>query len=254
MIKPDWPAPANVVAMSTTRLGLPEFEGASQAPYAYFNLGDHVGDSPVAVAENRQALLQHCDNLQSLGWLNQVHGTVVHPLNEAISLPLDADASISSTPGMASVVMTADCLPVLFCDQAGRQVAAAHAGWRGLCDGVLLETVKAFAASPDHIMAWMGPAISSAHFEVGPDVLAQFLDHFEGVSKAQIQAAFSPSPSREAHYYADLYALARAQLSTLGLAWIGGGEYCTFADSGQFYSYRRDGVCGRQASLIYLRA
>ncbi len=252
MIVPDWPAPANVVALATSRQGLPGFVGHSLAPYEHFNLGDHVGDQPHAVAMNRGALGQYCGDACALQWLQQVHGTQVHLVDEVTETPPEADAAITNTKGIACVVMTADCLPVLFCDREGRQVAAAHAGWRGLCGGVLVATVNAFSSPPQQLMAWLGPAISSAHFEVGAEVKDAFLQGFQFASNSEIEAAFSASLAYPSHYYADLYALARAQLLSLGVSWIGGGDYCTFAESERFYSYRRDGVCGRQASLIYI--
>lgn len=252
LIKPDWPAPAEVVAASTTRTGLPGFAGASEAAYARFNLGDHVGDRPEAVAANREALLRHFSDLKQLAWLEQVHGTQVQTLSECNPPLTEADAAITARRGLACVVMTADCLPVLFCDRQGHQVAAAHAGWRGLCEGVLVEAVRSFSSAPEDLLAWMGPAISARHFEVGSEVKAAFMSRFYCADHSVIERAFSASALGSGHCYADLYALARAQLASLGVGWIGGGEHCTFAEPEHFFSYRRDDICGRQASLIYL--
>ncbi len=252
LIAPDWPVANGVRALSTTRCGLPDLAGASSGVFASFNLGDHVGDDPDALATNRGALQAACDGLDDIAWLRQVHGIEVADLTRSTLQPgQEADAAITATPGIACVVMTADCLPVLFCDTAGRQVAAAHAGWRGLCRGVLRATVEAFAVPPGEIMAWLGPAISAKHFEVGEEVRQTCLREFAGPAQAEILEAFEPS-SRPGHYMMDLYQLARLQLSSLGLAWIGGGGLCTFGDPEQFYSFRRDGQCGRQASLIYI--
>ena len=253
LIVPDWPAPANIVALATTRLGVAGFAGASVAPYSHFNLGDHVDDDRASVDQNRDALISACDGLNSIAWLQQVHGVEVCDASNAVSAPLRADASISHVKGLASAVLTADCLPVLFCRTDGSAVAAAHAGWRGLCAGVLASTVKAFNCPSQELMAWFGPAISSAHFEVGPEVYQAFVSGFVGVTKAQIDDAFRPSADKRGHFYADLNALARSQLQNMGLAWIGGGDMCTYADADRFYSFRRDGQTGRQVSLIYRR-
>ena len=253
IIFPDWPAPANVVALATTRNGLAGFAGASVEPYSHFNLGDHVDDLPASVSKNRDALLSACDGLNAIAWLQQVHGTEVHFVSAERGEVAVADASICHIQDLASAVLTADCLPVLFCKIDGSAVAAAHAGWRGLLAGVLANTVKAFNCPPQQLMAWFGPAISQAHFEVGPEVYRAFINGFEGVSKDQVDAAFSPSTNKQGHFYADLNALAKAQLGNLGVAWIGGGDLCTYADAERFYSFRRDGQTGRQVSLIYRR-
>lgn len=243
-IKPNWPAPANVAALCTTRAG-----GESEAPFGSFNLGDHVGDEPATVAANRRALIDDCAGLSAISWLQQVHGTNVVAA-DASRHPA-ADAQFTRDIGLGCAVMTADCLPVLFCDQLGTQVAAAHAGWRGLCAGVLEQTVAAFASScaPDQILAWLGPAIGPDSFEVGSEVREQFL-----ASSAQPQATeacFRPS-LRAGHFLADIYALARLRLQAVGVSAIYGGGFDTAADVARFYSFRRDGVTGRMASLIYL--
>jgi hypothetical protein len=245
-LQPDWPAPANVRALSTSR-GLaqqPPF-GGSDGVYAGLNLGTHVGDKPEAVAANRQLLQQFCGLRYQPAWLNQIHGTTVVDLDSWQGGLTDADASVTTTEGLAAVVMTADCLPVLFCDKAGSRVAAAHAGWRGLCDGVLETTLEHFP-EPSAVLAWLGPAIGPLNFEVGSEVRAAFIAH-----SAQAAEAFSPS-ANSGKYLADIYLLARQRLQAVGVTAIYGGEYCTVADPQRFFSYRRDGQTGRQASLIWL--
>lgn len=255
LIRPDWPAPANVVAVCTTRLG-----GVSAAPFDSLNLGDHVGDDPAAVAANRAALLSACPGLNAIGWLQQVHGVEVVSADAAHSVV--ADAQFTRTKGLGCAVMTADCLPVLFCDDRGTQVAAAHAGWRGLCAGVLEQTVATFP-DPAHLLAWLGPAIGPTAFEVGAEVRVQFLAQSAAVDRAATANCFRPA-IKAGHYLADIYALARLRLAAAGVTAIhcgesggenggeSGEEFCTVADPLRFYSYRRDGVTGRMASLIYL--
>ena len=241
-------APANVRALSTSR-GLaqqPPF-GGSAGVYAGLNLGTHVGDKPEVVAANRQLLQQYCGLKQNPAWLNQVHGTKVLDLDSWHGELSDADASVTSTAGLAAVVMTADCLPVLYCDKAGNKVAAAHAGWRGLCGGVLEATLKHFP-EPSTVLVWLGPAIGPLNFEVGSEVRAAFLAH-----SPEAAAAFVPSGHAN-KYLADIYLLARQRLQTAGVTAIYGGDYCTVADPQRFFSYRRDGQTGRQASLIWLSA
>ncbi len=242
LLRPDWPAPANVVALATSRVG-----GVSSGPYASLNLGDHVGDDPVAVIENRRRLQQACPGLHSIGWLQQVHGVDV--VDADVSRVACADAQCTSEPGVGCVVMTADCLPVLLCDRAGTRVAAAHAGWRGLCHGVLEATVATFEPGSE-LLAWLGPAIGPSGFEVGPEVRATFLDR-AGARVEATAACFVPS-AREGHWLADLYQLARLRLQSAGVIDIYGGGLCTFSDRDRFYSYRRETVTGRMASLIYL--
>lgn len=242
-LPPDWPAPANVCALTTTRAG-----GVSAAPFATLNLGDHVGDDAAAVATNRKILLDACTGLHAVSWLEQVHGVDVVAAD--ISRVQRADAQFTREPGLACTVMTADCLPVLFCNRQGTQVAAAHAGWRGLCAGVLEAAVATFA-DPTQVLAWLGPAIGPRNFEVGAEVRQCFLDAAVGVASQTVDACFATSPQPK-HYLADMYALARLRLRALGITAVFGGGLCTVADGNRFYSYRRDGVCGRMASLIYL--
>lgn len=238
---PDWPAPPNVRCLSTSRHG-----GVSQGVYASLNLGDHVGDDPQAVAENRQRVGRQTPSAPV--WLEQVHGTTV--VNAGCchrQTPPSADAAFAKSSGVTCAVMTADCLPVLFCDRAGKVVAAAHAGWRGLLAGVLEQTVAAMAVPGNEILAWLGPAIGPAAFEVGEEVQAAFV-------AADPQAASAFRPGEAGKCLADLYTLARQRLAGQGVTGIYGGDLCTFSDAGRFFSYRRDGQTGRMASLIWLES
>lgn len=236
-ITPDWPAPANVRALCTTRNG-----GVSAAPYASLNLGDHVGDDPRAVACNRAILREHLP-AEPL-WLKQVHTTAVADAGSAAGIP-EADASVARLPGKVCAVLTADCLPVLLCDRRGTVVAAAHAGWRGLAGGVIEATVQAMRVDPADLLAWLGPAIGHAAFEVGDEVRAVFLADDPAATSAFI-------PHGNGKWLADLYRLARLRLARSGVAQVGGGDFCTFSEEERFYSYRRDGATGRMASLIWL--
>lgn len=232
-IIPDWPAPQHVRACVTTRNG-----GASQAPFDSFNLGDHVDDDPAAVAANRQRLqdLLGCEP----AWMSQVHSSAVIEA-EPNACPV-ADASWTSAAGVASAVLTADCLPVLFCNLDGSRVAAAHAGWRGLAGGVLEATV---AAMSGQLMAWLGPAIGPDAFEVGAEVREAFVSQHAIASEAFV-------PSRNAdRYMADIYQLARIRLAACGVADVFGGGFCTVTDP-RFYSYRRAARTGRFASLVWI--
>jgi YfiH family protein len=248
-IIPDWPAPLNVGALSTTRRG-----GASNAPYddgaggGGLNLGAHVGDCPQHVAQNRALV---ADLLPSAPvWLTQVHGTqVIDAADVPPGAQTEADASVSNVPGVVCAVQTADCLPVLLCDVHGRVVGAAHAGWRGLAAGVLENTVAAMRArGATDMLAWMGPAIGPARFEVGEEVRAAFLDH-----DAAAAGAFVARPRHAGKYLADMYLLARQRLARAGVTSCHGGGFCTVSDAGRFYSYRRDRVTGRMASLIWIK-
>ncbi|MGA7750215.1 MAG: peptidoglycan editing factor PgeF [Gallionella sp.] len=265
LIIPDWPAPKNVRALQTTRLG-----GISSAPYNSLNLGDHVGDAPLSVARNRMLLniLLPSEPV----WLEQVHGIRVANADMAGCLP-QADACIARHRDAVCVVMTADCLPLLLCDPQGSVVGAAHAGWKGLAAGVVEATVQAMDVAPQNLMAWLGPAISQPAFEVGAEVRDTFVD-----ADPQAAAAFTPSPLkgeggvtndlavvvgqprqmagssiREGKKWsADLYALTRLRLNALGITRIYGGGYCTYRERERFFSYRRDGVTGRMGTFIWL--
>ena len=237
VLVPDWPAPANVRALQTLRSG-----GCSPAPWNSFNLGDHVGDAPAHVAANRAALRSRLP-AEPL-WLNQVHGNATV---EGKNWPESkmADASFSRQPGTVCAVMTADCLPVLFCDRAGTVVAAAHAGWRGLVGGVLEATIAGMAVPADQLLAWLGPAIGPQAFEVGDEVRTAFIADDAGAA-----ACFAPKAPGK--WLADIYGLARRRLRRAGVTAVFGGDLCTVSDPERFFSYRRDGVTGRQASLIWL--
>ena len=236
---PDWPAPANVRAASSLRIG-----GASEGPFASFNLAMHVGDDAATVDENRRRLHEDLRLPAEPVWLNQVHGTHVV---EAVSQPTPptADASVARSPGQVCIVMTADCLPVLFCDRQGTRVAAAHAGWRGLVGGVLAQTIAALAAPPQELLAWLGPAIEQPAFEVGEEVREQFI--------ARNPAnAYAFDRNERGRWQADLYALARQELTRLGVQQIHGGGFRTHADAEKFFSYRREQKTGRMASLVWM--
>lgn len=242
LILPRWPAPQRVRAVATTRQG-----GVSQGAYASLNLGDHVADDPAAVAANRDRLGDWLGLETPPAWLVQVHGVAVAPAHQAPP-GTRADGAWTHQPGIPCVVLTADCLPVLFCDRAGRHVAAAHAGWRGLAGGVLEATVAALqsaGAPASDLLAWLGPAIGPGAYEVGEDVRSAFL-------AADSEAAAAFTASRPGHWWLDLYAAARARLARAGVTAVYGGGFCTHAEPGRFFSHRRDGVTGRQATLIWL--
>lgn len=242
LLLPDWPASVNVRAAVTTRLG-----GVSAGPYASLNLGVHVGDEPAAVAENRRRLTAALGLAAQPQWLDQVHGCdIVQAV--ADGAVRTADAAWSDAPGVGCVVMTADCLPVLFCNQAGTEVAAAHAGWRGLAGGVLEAAVARFSCPTDEIMAWLGPAIGPAHFEVGPEVREAFL---AGPGRVDVLAACFV-PGQGDRLLGDLYELARERLRAAGVSRVYGGGLCTYSDATRFYSFRREPVTGRMASVVWL--
>lgn len=237
LIIPDWPAPASIRAAATTRQG-----GVSTGAYASLNLNYGNGDRLDAVTENRRRVYQALD-IPAPIWLQQVHGATVVDA-ASLSESVAADSCYSRQPQRVCGVQTADCLPVLFCDQAATVVAAAHAGWRGLVRGVLPATVQAMACPPSQLLAWLGPAIGPHAFEVGPEVRTAFL----ALDPANT-ACFRPG--RDDRWWADLYALARQQLRSLGVTAIYGGDRCTFSESEWFFSYRRDGQhSGRLASFI----
>ncbi|HTY03198.1 MAG TPA: peptidoglycan editing factor PgeF [Rhodocyclaceae bacterium] len=226
-IEPDWPAPANVRALSTTR--------------THGNLADHVGDAKSAVVVRRAGLRAHLPAEPK--WLTQVHGIRCVD-SETAATGVEADASFARSPGVVCAVLTADCLPVLLCDDAGSVVAAAHAGWRGLAAGVVEATVAATGIPGARLMAWFGPAIGPTAFEVGDEVRAAFVDH-----DAAAAEAFVARPNGK--WFADLYALARQRLAALGVTRVFGGDRCTFTEADHFFSYRREGNTGRMATLIW---
>jgi len=241
---PDWPVPANVRAVITLRS-----KGQSQTPFDSFNLAQHVGDDPQRVNSNRQLLMQALGLSAQPIWLNQVHGTEVVYAPEVHRLAT-ADGCYSDQVGQACVVLTADCLPVLFCNQEGTQVAAAHAGWRGLCGGILRNALAHFRSN-ETVLAYFGPAIGPQIFEVGSEVLKAFLSSARNAEHQQsIERAFVTGVG--GRYLADLYALARAELRSCGVSQIFGGDFCSYSQPKQFYSYRRDQITGRNASLVWL--
>jgi polyphenol oxidase len=248
-LEPEWPVPAGVRALSTFRSG-----GASTAPYASLNLGDHVGDLAQAVAENRRRLKAAAGLPAEPAWLTQVHGTNVVDLDAAQDAAADladvgsvapADAAFTRRRGRVCAILTADCLPVLLAADSGFLVAAAHAGWRGLAGGVIEATVQALPVARDQLMAWLGPAIGPRHFEVGAEVREAVLAGDPGA-----ESAFAANA--RGRFMADLSALARRRLAALGIDRVYGGGQCTFADENRYFSHRRDGATGRQASLIWL--
>ncbi len=269
-IIPGWPAPARVKALQTTRQG-----GVSRAPYDSLNLGDHVGDNPLAVERNRMLLNTLLPSEPV--WLEQAHGMLVADADQAgcgcdtlltksadcgssrMAVPPapdgstapcrggypQADACIARHRTTVCVAMAADCLPLLLCDAKGSVVGAVHAGWKGLAAGVIEATVLAMGAAPQGLMAWLGPAISQEAFEVGEEVRAAFI-------AAQPQAASAFIPGQSGKWFADIYALARLRLDALGVTQIYGGDHCTYGEHEKFFSYRRDGATGRMGTFIWL--
>lgn len=238
LIIPDWSAPPNIHAYSTTRLG-----GVSQAPWKSLNLADYVGDDAFDVEANRRHLIEIADLPRMPTWIEQVHGTKVLRIDGTPQTSLKVDAAWSNQVNTVCAVMTADCLPVLFCSFDGREVAAAHAGWRGLCAGILEATVENFSVPPEHIHAWLGPAIGPSAFEVGPEVRAAFLAH-----SPEADSAFRAIGEK---YFTDLWQLARQRLLECGVSSIRGGGQCTFSDPERFFSFRREKMTGRMVSLIW---
>jgi polyphenol oxidase len=243
----DWPAPPKVRALSTLRGDLLEDgAGASKGPFARFNLGNDIGDDPPAVAENRRRLRISAGLPAEPRWLKQVHGVTVADLDADDSAEA-ADAAITRSPGKVCAILTADCLPIVFATESGDAIAAAHAGWRGLSGGVIRATVKALGAPPERLLAWLGPAIGPTHFEVGAEVREAFLVGDPGAG-----AAFRLNA--RGRYMADLAELARRKLKALGVTRIYGGHECTYERADRYFSYRRDGMTGRQSTLIWREA
>jgi YfiH family protein len=241
ILTPEWRAPRSVRAAFTLRDG-----GVSAAPFDSLNLGARVGDSPAAVAENRRRVREGLNLPAEPAWLEQVHGTRVADLDAPEEHGgAGADAVVTRRAGRVCAVQVADCLPVLFAARDGSAVGVAHAGWRGLAAGVLEATVAALAAAPEELIAWLGPAISARHFEVGSEVRQAFLERDPGAS-----GAFTPND--RGRWQCDLGALAQRRLAALGVAEVSGGGCCTYADPVRFFSFRRDGRCGRMAALIWL--
>ena len=238
-LEPEWPVSSRVRVVSTLRMG-----GSSEGPYASLNLAAHVGDQPGSVNENRRRLREAaglpCEPL----WLEQVHGCDIATHHEQSGVPR-ADAAVATSPGRVCAVMTADCLPVVLADRAGTRVGVSHAGWRGLAGGVVAAAVAALAGEPADLVAWLGPAIGQDAFEVGPEVRQAFVARF-----AAADACFAANA--RGRFQADLYGLARLTLSRAGVGSVHGGGWCTATDRDHFFSYRRDGVTGRMATLAWL--
>ncbi len=259
LIRPQWPAPATIGALMSTRRG-----GVSSGPFASLNLGQTSGDAPEALAENGRRFTASLGpgTVRSV-WLRQVHGTQALELDAATPERPDtpADAAWTRTPGIACAIGAADCMPVLFAARDGRAVAAAHAGWRGLAAGVLEATVAALAKGAAvraaDLLAWMGPCIGPRHFEVGADVLLAFGADPAAAAPGPEHFAYAPRPDGTPRWRADLRGLARQRLERLGLGFIGGEEACTYEDASRFFSFRRDGrrgPTGRMAAAIWLVA
>lgn len=238
-ITPNWPAPKHIHAYTTTRKG-----GVSMAPYDAFNLGDHVEEPIDVVNQNRRLLKTKLNLINEPIWIQQTHSTIALEAKPS-HLYKEADATYTNLAEQACVILTADCLPILLCNQTGTHIAAIHAGWRGLAHGVIESTLDALALPNETWLAWLGPAISAKHYEVGEEVRTAFLQ-----ITPEAEHAFTPSPNNR--WLADLYALATVRLQKKGITQIYGGEYCTYSDQEQFYSYRRDGQkTGRIATLIW---
>ena len=246
----DLATPAGVHCFVSTRQG-----GFSEGSFAAFNLAVHVGDDAATVRRNRKLLLaslqQQCvEPALKLQWMQQVHGTRVWRCNgNTLEPPPEADALYTAAPNIVLGVLTADCLPVLLCSEDGKEIAVAHAGWRGLCNGVLEATLENFNSSPAQVRCWLGPAIGPCHFEVGNDVRDAFLASAPGHQQAATAAAFMTG-HKPGKWQADLYALARLRLLTAGVQQISGQVQCTVCDADRYYSYRQQAVTGRFATLI----
>lgn len=239
LITPDWPAPASVKAVSSTRLG-----GVSEGPFASLNVGLTAGDLRSIVTRNRALLRRAASMPAEPAWLQQVHGTELVELNGDDPQGVTADGSHTTRSSVVCAVMSADCLPVLLCNHAGTKVAALHGGWRGLAAGIINKGVERFAKS-DRLLAWLGPAISVSAYEISAEVRDQFICKDETMATCF-------KPSRTGHWFADLYALARKQLASVGVTAVYGGQFCTYTQADKFFSFRRDGKTGRMVSAVWL--
>ncbi|QNU15603.1 peptidoglycan editing factor PgeF [Thermomonas sp. XSG] len=235
----DWPAPPGVRALTTLRHGL----GGSQSPFDTFNLGSRCGDEVMVVAENRRQLEAALALPSPPRWLRQVHGMAV-AVEPGDDEP-EADAAVTATPGTVLAILTADCLPVVLAAKDGGEIAAAHAGWRGLCTGVLESTVGAMRTPPDQLVAWLGPAAGPQAYEIGTEV-------FEAFTARDGRARMAFVPTRPGHWRVDLYMLARQRLLDAGMTDVHGGGLCTISDPSRFFSHRRDGRSGRIATLAWI--
>ncbi|RAS66654.1 hypothetical protein DET48_105211 [Vibrio diazotrophicus] len=237
-ITPNWNAPKQVKAFASTRIG-----GCSKSPYEGLNLGMHVGDDPILVQSNRDLLQQQTEMPTAPVWLNQTHSTVVLEVAQPTNDVLNADGVITSSPNVVCSAMTADCLPVLITNTQGTQVAAVHAGWRGLAGGIVENALTHFS---NDVMLWLGPAIGPQAFEVGEDVLQAFLDY-----DSKAATAFVPG-KQQGKWWANMATLTRLRMAKLGIDQVFDSGLCTYQDPQRFYSYRRDGVTGRQATFIWI--
>jgi polyphenol oxidase len=240
VLTPEWAAPARVRAAFTLRGG-----GVSAPPFDTLNLGAHVGDAAGAVTENRRRVRAQLDLPSEPAWIEQVHGTRVADLDAAAGSATPADAMLTRRAGTVCVVQVADCLPVLFAAADGSAVAAAHAGWRGLAAGVLEAAIARLGIDQARLLAWLGPAIGAEHFEVGDEVRTAFTARDAG-------AATAFTRNSRGRWQCDLLALARRRLLSAGVRNISGGRWCSYTDHARFFSYRRDGQCGRMAALVWL--
>jgi YfiH family protein len=237
----DWPVPPGVHALSTVRHGL----GVSTPPFDHFNLGSRCGDNVDAVLENRRQLQAALHLPSPPRWLRQVHGVAV-AVEPGFDEP-EADAAVTATPGRVLAILTADCLPVVFASRTGDDIGAAHAGWRGLCAGVLEAAVGAMHTPAQQLMAWLGPAAGPQAYEIGEDVFAAFVQRDPAAAAAFVA-------TRPGHWKMDLYALARQRLQAVGVTAVFGGEQCTISDPARFFSHRRDQRGGRIATLVWMQA
>ena len=238
-ITANWPAPKNIFCITTTRVG-----GVSKNEYSSLNLGGHVKDEESNVDKNRNLLLEELKLPNSPIWLEQIHGSAILSLGTKTPSDNTADAAYTNEVGVVCAVLTADCLPVVFCDQKGKHIAVAHGGWRGLVSGVLENTLQKFPIAHKEIMCWLGPAIGPNKFEVSKELVEEFIEkdtkHYNAFQNQQ-----------NGKYLANIYQIAKNILTKKGVTKVYGGEYCTYSESDKFYSYRRDGETGRMATLIW---
>ncbi len=239
-VTPNWPAPKNICCVTTTRKG-----GCSQHEFKSLNLGSHVKDEKENVEKNRLLIKKDLQLYKDPVWLKQVHGSAVLSLKTNTSINSEADAAYTNDVGVVCAVLTADCLPVVFCDQAGKHIAVAHAGWRGLVTGVLENTLQTIPVANQKLMCWFGPAIGPTKFEVGEEVFEQFITTDPSHSDAFVEQS-------NGKFLANIYQLARNILAKQNVKAIYGGDHCTYSESDKFYSYRRDGETGRMATLIWI--
>ena len=239
LLAPETGIEGAMIRVSTRRGGI------SPAPWDSLNLGDHVGDQPAHVSENRRRL-QRAMSVPAISWLRQVHGTRV--IKAVDGTRHEADAQWTEQRGRALAILTADCLPVVLIAEDARCVGIAHAGWRGLAGGVIEALISEMPVAPDSLVAWLGPSIGRHVYEVGPEVRAGF-DH---LNESELDSAFLPSDAREGHWLADLPELARGALCRAGVTRVMGGQHCSYTQVDQYFSHRRDGYpTGRMATLVW---